>query len=128
MRPSSILFSSMEQSNLKSILVITIGFTILGFFISSDWPFYVVVTVGLAAIISARAAAFINKIWFGLAKVLGYINARILLTLIYYLFLFPLALISKLSGKRTVLLQKNNKSYFSIRNHEYKKGDLENPW
>jgi hypothetical protein len=118
----------MDKANLKSILVITVGFTIIGFFTHSDWPFYVAVTVGIVSIISERAAGFINTIWFGLARVLGYINSRILLTIIYYFFLFPLSLISRLSGKKSIILKQNDTSYYSIRNHQYEKADLENPW
>lgn len=118
----------MEQKGLKSIIVIALGFTIIGLVIEAEWPFYVAITVSGAAVLSDRAAAFINKIWFGLAKVLGFINSRILLTIIYYLFLLPLAIISRMTGKKSIELKKNDASYFVERNHPYSKADLENPW
>lgn len=121
-------FSKMNKGNLKSILVITVGFTILGFFSKTDWPFYVAIAVGLAAIISNRAAELINKIWFGLAKILGYVNSRILLTIIYYLFLLPMALLSRLSKNKTIILKQQGSSYYAERNHQFEKADFENPW
>ena len=104
------------------------GFTFIGFFIDSNWPYYVAFAVGTAALISDYMANLIIKVWFGLAHILGYINSRILLSVIYYLILVPFALIGKLSKNQALNLSKNQKSYYTNRNHKFKPADFEKPW
>ncbi|MGB9178646.1 MAG: SxtJ family membrane protein [Pyrinomonadaceae bacterium] len=44
------------------------------------------------------ARAF-HTLWMRLAAILGYVNSRVLLTLLYYLFMTPYGLISRLIGR-----------------------------
>jgi hypothetical protein len=41
----------------------------------------------------------LHKLWMGLSIVLGYISTRVILTVIYYLVLTPIAVIGRLTGK-----------------------------
>ena len=45
------------------------------------------------------AAIAFHRLWMGIAGVLGYINSRILLTILYYLMLTPYGLASRLFGR-----------------------------
>lgn len=66
-------------------------------------------------------------IWFGLAKILGEINIRILLTLVFVLVVLPVGLVRKWRGKDTLQLRrfkKGSASVMDIRNHAYTKDDL----
>jgi hypothetical protein len=118
----------MGKDKFQTILVITMGFVLIGFFTKANWPYYLSFSIGSISLISDRIALFIVNIWFGLAKILGFINSRILLTIIYYFFLVPLSLISRLSKSRTLDLKKDQMSYFITRNHQYVKSDFEKPW
>ncbi|MDH3268426.1 MAG: SxtJ family membrane protein [Ignavibacteria bacterium] len=51
----------------------------------------------------------LNKIWMGLAIVLGYFMSRLILTIIFYLVITPISFIAKLVGKKFMIL-KNDKS------------------
>ncbi|MEM7037002.1 MAG: SxtJ family membrane protein [Bacteroidota bacterium] len=83
--------------------------------------------VGLAIPILAK---WIHEGWMGFAKVLGFINSHILLSLIFFLILTPLALARKLFTKKDPLqLKKQDEgSYFVVREHEFTAEDLEHPW
>jgi hypothetical protein len=45
------------------------------------------------------AAKGFHRLWMGIAGVLGYINSRILLTILYYLLFTPYGLVSRLVGR-----------------------------
>ena len=49
------------------------------------------------------------KLWMALAHVLGWINTRIILGLVYFVIMTPLALILKLMGKDSLQLKLENK-------------------
>jgi len=66
-------------------------------------------------------------IWFALAKILGEINIRVLLTLVFVIVVLPVGLIRKWRGKDTLQLRrfkKGSASVMDIRNHVYTKEDL----
>jgi hypothetical protein len=67
--------------------------------------------------------------WYGLGAVLNAISSRIILALIFFLIVTPVAIVRKISGADVLKLKqfkKDNKSVMVIRDHEYKAGDFEN--
>jgi len=117
----------MSENPNKSILTIVIGFLILYLFFHQPWMIYASLAIGISSLLSPTIANWILRAWFGIAKVLGFINSRIILTLIYYLVLFPLSILSKLRSNQ-MILKKRQTTYYTDRNHSYQKEDLENPW
>jgi hypothetical protein len=86
--------------------------------------------LGLVFLIIPPLGEIILKGWFKLAEILGWINSRILLTGIFYILLFPIAMLFKLTGKDNLQLksQKDNDTVYERRNHKYVPKDLENTW
>ena len=69
--------------------------------------------------------------WLKFGQVLGAINSKILLGLVYYLFLTPLAFVFRLVKGDFFRLKKDEgpkRSYWIDRNHTYKKDDFEKIW
>jgi hypothetical protein len=69
--------------------------------------------------------------WYSLAIILSKISSGILLTLIYFIVLTPIALIRRKSLKRSLHLddfKKGNGSVFKTRNYKYTLKDLEKPF
>ena len=60
---------------------------------------------------------FFYKLWMKFAAVLGWINTRILLTIIYFLLISPMAVILRIFGKKFLLMgfDKNASSYWEER-------------
>jgi hypothetical protein len=85
-------------------------------------------TVGVASLVSNHLANAIVWFWEKLAQVLGFINTRILLSVLFYLFLFPIAMLSRLFSKDPMQLKNPKASVFVTRNHTYTSKDLENMW
>jgi hypothetical protein len=102
----------MAKTNPKStVLVISMGFLVIYLFTAISAFLYIAVAVGILGIFDSTSK-IIDKLWMGLAKVLGYIIPNILLALIFYLILFPLALISKINQKDPLLLSPNHDTYW----------------
>lgn len=60
---------------------------------------------------------------------MGWVMSKVILSIIFYLFLFPIALLARLFGNNPMRLKKSSESsYYVDRNHTYSSGDLENPW
>lgn len=117
-----------ESENLKSLLVIVIGFLILYILFKSVIFLNIALSVGLLSLISPKVSKSILWVWNKIALLLGWINTRILLSIVFYIFLFPIALLFRVFTKNPLSLKNINKSTYSLRNHTYTGKDLENTW
>jgi len=118
-----------NQDRYKSILVIVIGFLILSLFFNNLHLDKAAIVIGFLALLSSFFAKWIEWAWFKLALGLGWINSRILLTIIYFIFLLPIAFLSRLFTKDPLKLKsKNEKTIYTQRDHLYTKEDLQNIW
>jgi hypothetical protein len=65
----------------------------------------------------------INKVWMGLAIILGFIMSRIILTILFYIVLTPISLIARIFGKKFMMLKydKSAKTYWEKRSIIHKK-------
>lgn len=70
-------------------------------------------------------------VWFGFSRILGMITSRILLYLIFFLIVTPVAFIRRASGKDRLSLKdfkKRKETAFVIRSHKYIPEDLVRPF
>ena len=96
----------------KNIFILTsIGLLLLGLFFKGA---------------SARVAA----LWLRFAEVLGAFNTRVILGLVYFLVLTPIALVYRLFAKKHVNSPRTafGGSYFIVRDHVCAAQDLEKMW
>lgn len=118
-----------QQDRYKTILVIVTGLLGLALIFKITWLIYVSLAIGVVSIFSSVAAKGIEWAWLKLALGLGWVNSRILLSVIYFVFLLPIAWISRLFTKDPLVLRKRKTAtLFITRNHLYTKKDLENIW
>lgn len=110
-------------------LAIVVGFLALSLIF--NWPIliYVALAVGFISLLSTTAQRGIIFVWEKFAKVLGMINSYILLSVIFFIFLTPIALLMKvLANKDGLRLKKPADTNFFERNFKFKKEDLSNIW
>ena len=118
-----------SQDRFKTILVIVTGLLAIGWIFDIPLLAKIAVIVGAVSIFIPPAAKAIEWAWFRLALGLGWINSRILLSVIYFVFLMPIAWISRLFTKDPLALKKVKRaSLFTTRDHLYTGKDLENIW
>jgi hypothetical protein len=115
---------------IKAQLVMVVGFLVLSFVFKTYQPYFVYLATGLGLVflLLPPVGELVLKLWFKIAEILGWINSRVILTLVFYLFLFPLAVLFRLSQKNPLQLKKTPESLFITRNHQYEAKDLENIW
>lgn len=121
----------MEKLKTKeTCLVISTGFMALGLIYKSDVLFYIALSVGISGILIPPFAKAITWFWFKLADLLGAVMPKIFLSILYYLFLTPLALLFRLFNKDPLNLKRksHSNSIWEERNYKYQKDDLSNPW
>lgn len=116
------------EKRYSTILTICIGMLVMYVIFLQMWIVYLILGIGLLCVFSSRAANLIAKLWMKLGMGLGYINSKVILTIIYVFVLIPLAWLSKLTGNQAVDLKKKEGSYFTERNHLFEKSDFEKPW
>jgi hypothetical protein len=96
----------------NTVLIITIGFIVVFLLFKQEWAIFTSLAVGIVGAASKWAAAKIEWLWFKLAHILSKIIPTILLTAVFYLFLFPISLFSKIFTKDPLLLKNNNNTTF----------------
>ena len=113
----------------STILVIVVGFIII-YTYSKNYNFLrISIIIGLLGVISDSASLIIDKIWFKISYILGLIVPNILLGLIFYIILFPIAILSRIFGNKDALNLKNNtNTLFINKNSIFKSKSFEQPW
>ena len=112
----------------KAQLVIVTGLLLLYFLFKKAPLLNISLILGLIFLFVPFIGNWIVSLWFKLAGVLGWINSRILLSIVYFIFLIPLSFIFKLFNKDPLSLKKPPSSLYTDRNHTYTSKDLENIW
>jgi hypothetical protein len=113
----------------KTILVMVTGLLLIGYIFKIQILYPISLGIALLACLSTYLASKIEWIWMKFAHVLGWINSRILLSIVYFVFLTPIALLRRVFQKESNWkLRVEKKSFFVERNHTYTKDDLINPW
>ena len=116
------------QKTYRNILVLILGFCVLHLLFSGKAFLVVALTVVALSSLSSKAASRIEAVWLWIGEILGTINAAILLFLIYYLILTPIAFLSRVGSNDPLQLKAPSKSNFKEYRHLYSANDLRNPW
>ena len=118
-----------SKDTFKTILVIVTGLLAVAWIFNTPLPAKIALITGLVCIAIPPAATAVEWIWLKLAMALGWINSRIILSVIYFIFLMPIAWMSKLFTRDPLALRKDKRAtLFITRDHLYSKKDLENIW
>ena len=118
-----------KQNNKEIILTIVVGLLVFFYFLKLQWLFNAALILGILGVFFDFVAEKVAWVWLKIAEILGRINSTILLSLIFFVFLTPLALLMKVFKKSDSLkLKKVSGSAYDERNHRYTAKDLENTW
>jgi hypothetical protein len=112
----------------EALLTVTVGMLIIHFLFEVAILSKVALGVGLIGLFVKPVAKWIALGWHKLSEGLGYVNSRIILSLVFFLALVPIALLSRLFTKGDLQLKRKKGSYYSDRNHQYAPKDFENVW
>jgi len=83
------------------------------------WTFWIAIPFIILAILKPETLKLPYKVWMKIGEILGWINSRIILGIIFITILFPISLIMKIFGYDPLLLKRRNKfSYRILKNNE----------
>jgi hypothetical protein len=125
----SVTKSRQHSSELETLGVLSAFFLILN--LVTHRPLFVYVALGLllTALFVKPLAKALSRVWMKFAELLGSFNSKVILTLAFYLFLTPLALLYRIFNKNPLSLKPDQRaSLFVTRDHVYSKADFEKMW
>lgn len=114
--------------SLKTIVTILLGFIVCYIGFKSVYFLYAALVIGTVSLLSASMAGYIHKAWMLLAKLLSYVMPNIVMGVLFYLFLTPIALIQRLIKKNNPLLLQKQGSTFISTSKTFSQKDFEKPW
>jgi len=123
-----------RQKHLETILVLVLALGIFYWFSHEKRPElgkYLLLSaliLGLIGVFIPLLADKIHWAWMKLAHVMGWVMSKVILTLVFFVFLVPMALIVRMMGKGNVKLKADGASYYKERNFLYDKDSLEHVW
>lgn len=93
------------------------------------WPWIAGGLFAVPALLYPKALKPVYTLWMKIGGVLGWINTRIILGLLFYVIVFPMGLIMRLAGKDPMQrkLDKQTASY-RIKSTQHPKENLEKPF
>lgn len=112
----------------STLLVLTTG--CLALYLIFSWKGWLVFSflLGLIGVFSPWLSRKIHWIWIKLADLLGMFVPKIVLTIVFYGVLLPLALFSRLFRHDPLMLSEKYDSYFIDIHQEVKKEDFTKIW
>jgi hypothetical protein len=118
-----------NSNPVKTILTISLGLIVVYLITKKQWVLSVSFVVGLIGILSDFLSQKIDFVWMKISWLLSLIVPNIVLSLIFYLLLFPISLLAKLFGEKDTLRLKNNsKTNFIDFKGSFDKSSFERTW
>ena len=111
-----------------TILVIAMGFLVIYLAFHWKWAIYTSLGVGVLGIASTYISQKIEWGWMKLSKLLGFIMPNVLLSIVFFVFLLPMALLARLFNKDPLMLSNKHKTYFIDINAQMDKKSFEKIW
>lgn len=113
---------------LETSLVLSTGFVALYLLFKKPVFIFLAFAFGLIGIFIPQVARYIAIVWFKIADIMNFVMSKIMLGIVYYLILVPIAFIYKGFGKDKLVLKQNENSNWILRNKKYSASDIENIW
>ncbi len=113
----------------ETIDVLALVSLLAGLWFGQPLLLYLSALLLLLVLLVPKLAAYLAWGWLRLAHILGTINAKIILTLIFYIILTPIALLYRFwRGDALGVRQRQPHSNWHRRDHTFQKEDLEKAW
>jgi hypothetical protein len=121
-----------REKELETILTICVALVVIFLLSKQHHKYWLTISVvlGLTGMFSKYLTSKIAWAWMKLSEGMGAVTSKIILSIIFFVFLFPIAMLSRLFGSKSSLQLKKPEgdSYYFMRNHKFEAKDLENVW
>lgn len=121
-------FIKNDSETPKTQLVIVTGLLLLAAVFDDEDVAYIALGIGLLCVFIKPIGDRIVWGWYKLAELLSRVMNPLILGIVYFVFITPIAVLFRLFGNDPLALKKQKGSIYEIREHTFKKEDLINPW
>jgi hypothetical protein len=111
-----------------TILVICTGLVLLHVLFAWPWAVYAALGLGVLGILSDAFSRAVAAVWLAVAHAMNAVMATLLLSVLFYVVLAPIALLSRLFTKDPLMLGKHYDTYFVAVDKAIDKESLTKPW
>jgi hypothetical protein len=118
----------MRQKTLETILVLVIALGVVCWFTGNRYYLLAAGLLGFTGLAIPALAEKIHWLWMKLGEGMGYVSSRIILSLVFFLVLVPIAFLARLFGRKAVKLDAKGTTCFKERNFRYTKESMEHMW
>ena len=116
-----------EKSNL-TLITMVLGFLLFYILFSIPWLLWIATGIAAIAVVSPYLGGLISNGWLWLGLALGKITGPLILGLVFFIILFPVALLFRLMGKDNLMIKNKYTTTFIPINKEHSKEDFEKVW
>ena len=118
-----------KEKKLETILILCVALVVFYLIFPLELLLFLSIFIGIIGLFFNYLSSKITWLWLKLSKALGFVSSIVLLTIIFYIVLLPIALLYRLFNKDSLHLKKGKAiSYYVSKNHEFTSKDLEDPW
>lgn len=118
-----------RSNTAHTILTIIVGLLIVYYFFRHEWLLILMICIGVLSAFSAWIRYYIDHIWMKLAKLLGLVIPNILLGMVFFILILPIALLARTFRKKSpVVLRKPMTTLFLMTRKEFLAQSFEKPW
>lgn len=123
-----------RQKHLETILVLVLALLLFYWLKHEKSPEtakYLLLAAFILGLIGVFIPIIADKIhwaWMKLAHVMGWVMSKVILTIVFFVFLFPMAILMRVFGKANVKMKPVGNSHYKERNFVYTRESLENVW
>jgi len=119
-----------REKHLETILSIILGLAVIFWLTKNKYLLPAIIILVVIGLFSTYLTEKIHWLWMKISHIMGSVMSKVILSVIFYFFLFPISLLSKIFTKKNILQLKRTDevSYYTSRNHQYTSEDIENPW
>jgi hypothetical protein len=117
-----------KDTSKTTVLIISMGFLTIGILFSLEWALFESLAIGILGIISNTLSKKIDRIWMGFASLLNYIISPVVLGIVFYIILCPIALVSRFFVKNSSIVLEDQNTFFITINKEFTEKSFEKPW
>jgi len=121
---------SKKQSS-DSGMAIVLVLLLIGLFTGNDLYYKISIPVLVMNMIYPMFYYYFAILWLGFSQILGTVVSKIILSVVFFVIVFPVALIRKMMGKDSLQLKQFKKSGSSVmktRNHRFSSDDIVHPY
>lgn len=122
-------FMKVKHDAYKTVLTISLALVVFYYLYHSVFFLSIFFIVAGFSLLFEKVACLVHVLWMKLAKLLSYVAPNILLTIIFFLVLTPIALLQKVLSKNSAFRAINGKtSAFYETNKKFERNHFEKPW